>query len=518
MKKRTGRLKPNTGRFVKSFRKGLKDIHAAIPDRKSVKASFGTVTFRRGTYSAAAIVLVIVIAVIVNMIAGKLPENIKTIDISSSKVYEISDTSKELLKSLDEDVKLTVFAEEDSMNDMLRTFLKKYTALTDKLSMEMIDPVLHPSSLEEYDTETDTIVVECEKTGLSQIVSFSDILVQDSYSYYYSGSSSISAFDGDGQLTSAVSKVIGQETGKAYYVSGHGESELPSAVTELMSKSGIDTEELNLFMKGTIPEDCDLLIFNGPSSDISNKERKAVNKYIKNGGSVIMLMAEKTPESGNLAKLMAAYKIELQQGYVADMERNYQGQYYMIIPQITDSGEVTGNLQNGTVLVNNSRAFDLGESSDEISVMSLMETSGSGFLVSEDSQEQGTFVIGAAASYTSASADSSTDADGDSDTGDGADTDSSEVKTGNLVVFGAASLIDESLTGSFSNLDNKSMFMNAISSVTGNTQSTAVEAKSLQVQYNTVQHGGIISAVIIFVIPAAFLIFGFIVWYRRRKA
>lgn len=506
-------MKKRAGRFIKNFVKGLKDIRSTIPDRKTVRASFGTVTFRRGTYSAAAVVLVIIIAVVLNMIAGQLPEDVKQTDISSNKVYEISDTSRKLLKNLDHDISITVIAEEDSIDDMLRTFLKKYTALSDRLSMEIIDPVLHPSALEEYDTESDTVIVSCEDTGLSQTVSISDILVQDSYSYYYTGSSSATSFDGDGQLTSAINKVLGQETSKAYYVSGHGESELPSSITELMSKSGMEAAELNLFMKGKVPDDCDVLIFNGPTSDMTAKERKAVDRYIKKGGSVVMLMAEDTPEEGNLSQLMSSYKIQLKSGYVADMQRSYQGRYYMIIPEITDSGSITGSLQTGTVLMNNSRAFTLGESSDEISVTSLMQTSDGGYLVSENSQKQGTFTVGASASYTS---EQNSSESSDSDSSDSSSDDSS-VKTGTLTVFGSSSLIDESLTGSFSNLDNKTMFMNVLSSATGNDQDTVVEAKSLQVQYNTVQHGGFISIMIIFVIPVIFLVIGFTVWYRRRK-
>lgn len=506
-------MKKRAGRFIKNFVKGLKDIRSMIPDRRTVRASFGTVTFRRGTYSAAAVVLVIIIAIVLNMIAGQLPEDVKQTDISSNKVYEISDTSRKMLKKLDKDIKITVIAEEDSIDDMLRTFLKKYTALSDRLSMEIVDPVLHPSALEEYDTESDTVIVSCEDTGLSQTVSISDILVQDSYSYYYTGSSSATSFDGDGQLTSAINKVLGQETSKAYYVSGHGEGELPSSITELMSKSGMEAAELNLFMKGKVPEDCDVLIFNGPTSDISAKERKAVDRYIKNGGSVVMLMAEDTPADGNLAKLMKAYKIKLQSGYVADVQRSYQGRYYMIIPEVTDSGSITGSLQTGTILMNNSRAFTLGESSDDISVTSLMETSDGGYLVSDDSQKQGTFVVGASASYTAAQSSSESS---DSESSDSSSDDSS-VETGILTVFGSSTLIDESLTGSFSNLDNKTMFMNVLSSAVGNDQDTVVEAKSLQVQYNTVQHGGFISVMIIFVIPVIFLVIGFTVWYRRRK-
>ena len=70
-------MKKRADRFIKNFGKGLKDIRDMMPDRKTVRDSFGTVTFRRGTYSAAAVALVVMIAVVLNMIAGQLPEDVK---------------------------------------------------------------------------------------------------------------------------------------------------------------------------------------------------------------------------------------------------------------------------------------------------------------------------------------------------------------------------------------------------------------------------------------------------------
>ena len=181
-----------------------------------------------------------------------------------------------------------------------------------------------------------------------------------------------------------------------------------------------------------------------------------------------MLMSEDTPSSGNLADLLSSYEITLEDGYVADMERNYLGNYYAIFPEVTDSSGITGDLSTGTVMVNNSRAFTLGESADD----------------------------------TSSDGDSSSDG---------------EVTTGNLIVFGSQSLIDESITEAFSNLDNTTMFMNVMTSALGDVQNLSIEAKSLEVQYNTVQNGGAISVFLIFIIPAAFLVAGFVFWYRRRK-
>ena len=458
-------------------------------DKEAVKASFGSVTFRHGTYSVAAVVLVVIIAIAVNLIAGQLPESVKETDISGNKVYEISDTSREIIAGLEDDIDITVITEEDYLDDMLRTFLRKYVALSDHLSMDIVDPVLHPSVLEEYDTEEDTIVVECESTGLSQTISISDIMVQDAYSYYY-GSGSITEFDGDGQLTSAISKVTGQETKKVYLASGHGETELSATMTSLMTKSAVETEDLDLFMTEEIPEDCD------------------------------MLMSEDTPSSGNLADLLSSYEITLEDGYVADMERNYLGNYYAIFPEVTDSSGITGDLSTGTVMVNNSRAFTLGESGDEIEVSSMMETSDYGYLVTDESQEEGSFVLAAAVTYTAAQEDSdSSDSteSADDTSSDGDSSSDGEVTTGNLIVFGSQSLIDESITEAFSNLDNTTMFMNVMTSALGDVQNLSIEAKSLEVQYNTVQNGGAISVFLIFIIPAAFLVAGFVFWYRRRK-
>ena len=94
--------------------------------KEAVKASFSTITSRHGAYSVAAIVLILVIAIIINLIAGQLPSRIRNVDISSNQIYEISQTSKTFLKNLDHDIKITVIAEDDSIDDRLKTFLEKY--------------------------------------------------------------------------------------------------------------------------------------------------------------------------------------------------------------------------------------------------------------------------------------------------------------------------------------------------------------------------------------------------------
>lgn len=469
-------------------------------------------TWKNGSYSVGLIVLVIAIVIVINMIAGQLPESIRNIDISDNRIYEISDTSREILKDLDQDVTFTVFAEKSSTDDMIKTFLDKYTSLSDKISVEWVDPVLHPSELTENNVCEDTILVSCKETGKTTTVAFSDILVTDEYSYYTTGTSSATEFDGEGQLTGAVNYVTSDSQKKIYYTTGHGESSFSSSVTDLLDKSNMTEEELNLIMTGEIPEDCDLLFMYSPVTDITEDEQALLKDYIAHGGKVyITLPSEKKEETPNLDALLTSYGMTPADGYIADMSRNYQGNYYYIFPQISAYDEMAEGLSSNMVLLINAHGLTITDpETDTITVSSFMDTSDQGYAVTEDSQTEGTYSLGAVATQTLSAEDTAEeDTSGDSE---------EELEEGRLTVVAADSLIDPQITDAFSTLENLDLFMNTISANFDDVQNVAIEAKSLQVTYNTMQHAGVISLFLIIGIPLIILVFGFVQWWKRRKA
>ena len=468
-------------------------------------------TWKNGSYSVGLIVLVIAIVIVINMIAGQLPESIRNIDISDNRIYEISDTSREILKDLDQDVTFTVFAEKSSTDDMIKTFLDKYTSLSDKISVEWVDPVLHPSELTENNVSEDTILVSCKETGKTTTVAFSDILVTDEYSYYTTGTSSATEFDGEGQLTGAVNYVTSDSQKKIYYTTGHGESSFSSSVTDLLDKSNMTEEELNLIMTGEIPEDCDLLFMYSPVTDITEDEQALLKDYIAHGGKVyITLPSEKKEETPNLDALLTSYGMTPADGYIADMSRNYQGNYYYIFPQISAYDEMAEGLSSNMVLLINAHGLTITDpETDTITVSSFMDTSDQGYAVTEDSQTEGTYSLGAVATQTLSAEDTAEeDTSGDSE---------EELEEGRLTVVAADSLIDPQITDAFSTLENLDLFMNTISANFDDVQNVAIEAKSLQVTYNTMQHAGVISLFLIIGIPLIILVFGFVQWWKRRK-
>jgi ABC-2 type transport system permease protein len=84
-------------------------------------------------------------------------------------------------------------------------------------------------------------------------------------------------------------------------------------------------------------------------------------------------------------------------------------------------------------------------------------------------------------------------------------------------VITSPTLIDASITDSFHNISNLDIFMNVVKADLKDVSNISVEAKSLEVTYNTIKSAGLWSLLFIIVLPLAVLIGGFVFWFRRRK-
>lgn len=466
-----------------------------------IKKLFQSNDSKHGSYTLAMTSIVIAIVIVFNMIVNLIPENKRQFDISSTNIYEISSKSKKIINKVDHDVTFYVLAEKSSTDKRIKTFINKYASLSDKIHIKWIDPVLHPSALTKYGTKENNIVISCKKTNRTTTVSFDDILV--SSASYYSTSSSASSFDGDGQLTSALNYVTSDKEYKAYYTSGHGESSLSSEVTSLLTKSRISTSDLLLMTATSIPDDCDLLIIDGATSDFTKDEVKLLSSYLKKGGKVVTLLAQTNKSMKNLYGLLKDYGLTVQSGYIADTERSYQGNYYYLIPNLSVSGDMASGISSNSVMMINSKGMTQSTPArDSISTDSFMTTSSNGYAVTEKKQTQGTYVLGA----TSTESVKVKNSKGKKVT-----------KESRLTVYGSNMLIDEQITSSFSSLENLTLFTNSVTASLDNADNVSISPKSLEVSYNTIAHPGPFSILVVFVIPVSLIIGGFIVWFRRRR-
>ena len=152
---------------------------------------------------------------------------------------------------------------------------------------------------------------------------------------------------------------------------------------------------------------------------------------------------------------------------------------------------------------------------DNLTVTPFMQTSSSGYAITEDDQTQGQYILGAVSTNAISADSSDSDSEDEDDKSDATDTDT---KTARLTVLASASMISSDITDQLTTLDNLTLFVNSVTENFDNVNNVAIEAKSLSTETNTPMHAGAFSILVIFIIPLAILILGFVIWMRRRKA
>jgi len=465
--------------------------------KSSLRDAAGRHASRHGVFSAGATALAVAAVLVFNLILAQVPQDYTQFDLTETGIYHITDTSRTYLENLQEDVEIHVLADKDAMDSRIVRFLTKYEDLSDHLSVEYVNPTVYPSVLSQYGVDTDTIVVTCAATGRQETIAMEDVIGYDVMQYYYYNNYVETDFDAEGLLTSAVDGVLTDTSMTVYQTSGHGETSLSAQVEALFSKLHMAVESVNLLTDGGIPEDCTLLIISEPLRDLADDELDMLLTYLSQGGHVVFNLSGQLDAMPNFETLLSTYGMSLADGMIADTSRYYQNNPYLFFPMADTSVDAASGLStDGTVLFFASRGFTLTDPArDSIAVQSFLTTSADGLsVVDEETRTPGTYVVGAVATE---------------EIDDGI--------TARLTVFGADSLIDAELTGSFSNLDNINLFMSAATVGLDGLSNLHIEPVSLSTPTNTISTGGIWALLFIFIIPGALLIFGFVRWMRRRK-
>lgn len=163
-----------------------------------------------------------------------------------------------------------------------------------------------------------------------------DILVPDTYYQYYYNEAVYTEFDGDGQLTSAIDSVVSNASHKAYAVTNHGESDLGTEISALLTKNHFKVSDLGLLLEGAVPDDCEVLILNQPTRDLAKDELKFIQTYLSKGGQVSLVLPGEDFDHPNLDALMKEYGLQLAGGYAGDTQRYYTSaqSYLTFFPEL----------------------------------------------------------------------------------------------------------------------------------------------------------------------------------------
>ena len=257
------------------------------PLKQKIKDSMNKKYLKNGSYSVVISAIFIVIVLVINMIVGSLPTKYTEVDVSSEKLYSISDDTKKFLKKLDKDITIYQVVQSGSEDETIKKLLEKYGEESDHIKVEQKDPVVNPKFTSEYtsdDVDANSLIVVCGDR--SKVVNYSSIY--ESSIDYNTYQSTTTGFDGEGQIDSAISYVTSENLPVLYTLDGHGEKELDSTLQEDIQKANIDIKSLNLITEEKVPDDAACLLINAPTSDISESEKDAIIDYLENGGKAMI--------------------------------------------------------------------------------------------------------------------------------------------------------------------------------------------------------------------------------------
>lgn len=461
-------------------------------------------------YSTGMIAVAVAIVAVVNLVLGEMPVSWTSIDVTSQKLYSLTDQTKEYVKNMQEDVTIYVIVSEENADTTLAQTLQRMDDLSDHLSVQYIDPNVNPRFHTQYTDSSisiNSMIVVSDKRN--KVINYNSVY-ETSYDYDYTTggySSSTTGYDGEGQIMSALDFVLSDSMPKMYMTEGHGEYSLSSTFTSAVSKENVDYETINLMDYDEVPEDAACLLINGPVKDFSADDRDKVISYLEKGGNVILITAYTDVETPNLDEMMGYMGLSLAKGLVVEQDRdNYYGTPYLLLPTQSSSTFTSGLYGKyyifapyaQGILIDKEEAegftYKTFLSSSEKAFAKADVSNLSDFDRSEEDQE-GPFALGVSAVK---------------DLEDGTQA--------TMVVYGSEQMFTDEANSVVSGA-NQVLFTNTISGFADHEITVSVPVKDYQVSYLTVSQSkavliGMLTTVII---PVGCLAAGFVIWFRRRK-
>lgn len=476
---------------------------------RDIFLNFSKKHIKNGSYSMTMTVVFIAVVIVINMIVGELPSKYTEIDVSGQKLYSIGDETKELLSELEKDVTIYQIAQSGGEDEVITSLLKKYEDESEHIKVEQKDPVVNPKFASEYTTDNlsaNSLIVTCGDR--SKVIDYNNMYESDidyqTYSYQTTG------FDGEGQITSAIGYVTSENLPILYTLTGHGETELGSTMKEGIEKANMEIKSLNLVSEGSVPEDADCLFIGSPSTDISSDEKDAILKYLENGGKAMMFSDYNENKMENFDEILANYGLERTEGIVFEGDSQHYAMQmpYYILPDV-GSAEAVSGLSSDGYMVLAPFAQGIVQADDvrsTVVVNSLLSTSdqaysksnlSSGSLEKEDGDTDGPFDVGVSVTEN---------------------VDDEETK---LVYYSASSLLDSQVNQMVSG-GNEKLVMESLKWMvdTEETVTVSIPSKSLQVSSLMIPgyDASFWKICVMGVIPGFFLVAGFVVWFKRRRA
>ncbi len=459
--------------------------------------------------------LIIALIIIVNLIFGVLSSKMSlSIDLTKDSILKFSDVTNNTMKKLNMDVKIiSLIPSDDTNREMLQIdeILKKYAAMSDKITYERADAVKNPGLLTKYTVDGKPlqsnyyVIFETDRM-------YSAVDVNDMFVVYKKGSDIMSgALKAEQSFTSAIVKVTEGSDITAYVCTGHGENMNAETLKgKVLADMGYNFKDISL-MTDDIPKEADLIIIYDPSTDYSADEIEKIAGFSKGGGSIQVFLSPENMELTNLFGYLGEWGVSVGDGLVGDnSSANYVSYRTYLLPTIVQN-DITKTLgTDGTGIMfplsrpvsakskNGMSAYTLAETSSDAYVKADIYSANDTYESGDKKEKSSVAVLISKAGYENKS--------------------SMLFVSGSSKILGDYSSNDNPFASILDITGNRKFYSGLVAYMTNQPSSVYIAPK------NIVQDKVVISQAAIYVyafvsaalIPVIILAAGFIIWARRR--
>ena len=281
--------------------------------------------------TALAILLLLVLNV---ALAALLQVRALYLDLTPEGLYTLSDNMKKECDKLDAELTITFCDDPDRLLARAETryiyvMATELASRYDNISVETYNLTLNPTALDKF-RATSASTITADRVFVSSGERYRSYVAS---SFWVTNSEDASggywSFNGEYVMASAFFSLALVDSPVAYYVYNHGEkyfvpsndtenaallaasNEESSAFYELLLKAGLRVGYLDLSAVDEIPDDCALLIMDGPTQDLASasdmgayyerSESEVLDRYLAKGNGALMLF--KDPDATELTNL-----------------------------------------------------------------------------------------------------------------------------------------------------------------------------------------------------------------------
>src|SRR5262245_46990145 len=279
-----------------------------------IRTGLGRRSARFGINSAASVLFLIGILALVNYLGA---QHVKRVDMTTEKIYSLSDQSGVVAQGVKQDLKIKAFypgGDYGPAKDLFDLFKAK----NNKISYGFIDPDKQPQVAQQY--------------NVTQYGEFQNPMTGESFRY----GTAILEMAGkteriekqsealrEEDITNAMMKIVKGEKKTIYFVQGHGEKSIDDTEKNgyTKAKAGLEKDNytmktLNLVQENKVPDDASVLVMDGPTSEPFPNELELVDGFLNKGGSVAIFLDP--PPAASLSEFMKKWSIDVGNNIVVD--------------------------------------------------------------------------------------------------------------------------------------------------------------------------------------------------------